>query len=296
MKKITIILLCSIILLSSYAISDEKSNFEINDIVTSSNLKDKKDVYRYDESKLIDNDSNTCWVEGKKGSGIGEKITIKFSKVEIINELYILNGINSPKYYYLNNRVKILNINGYDIELDDAGINKIQTIILPKELKVKELTLKIVSVYKGKKWNDTCISEIGFDKDKFNNIVTLNNKSILKYSNKYKNLLGKWKGSLGEKNYISFYKSKDKNNNIIKGSFYLKMNMGCQCHPSLETYKYKGVVKGVSNSGIIIIKWYKNKLPSMGGIKHSTDISYLRMIGNSKIISVSNNYINFSKN
>ena len=103
------------------------------------------------------------WVEGSDGSGIGDKIFI--SKSSPIKSIVISNGFVSYKVqtYYNNNRVKLLkicNINqrneSITVELPDNAI--------PFEIQIpfctRDIELEILDVYKGEKYDDTCINFI----------------------------------------------------------------------------------------------------------------------------------------
>lgn len=123
----------------------------------------KENNSEYIAGNLGNTDLYNPWVEGKKGSGIGEKIEI-FSS-ENISSLVISNGFVSRNTatYYNNNRVKKLKIsdkqnpeNFMEIVLPDNAI--------PLEYKLnfcsKQLQLEILDIYKGSKYDDTCINFI----------------------------------------------------------------------------------------------------------------------------------------
>ena len=104
------------------------------------------------------------WIEGKTDSGIGEKIEI-FSPQKNITALVISNGFVSRKKatYYNNNRIKVLKV------INKQNPSEIQELNLPDtarpveyELKFnsKKIELEIVSIYKGEKYDDTCLNFI----------------------------------------------------------------------------------------------------------------------------------------
>lgn len=105
------------------------------------------------------------WVEGVEGSGCGEKISLE--KPILMKNIYLSNGYVSytrPYLYKDNNRVKALKITDLldldfiiNIELDDTP--NPQKINLGEE-KVRQLQFEIQDVYKGEKWDDTCINFI----------------------------------------------------------------------------------------------------------------------------------------
>jgi hypothetical protein len=131
---------------------------------------------KYIPNNLIDNDESTAWVEGSKGDGIGEWISFENMRVvngkkvgmtECVKGMYIFNGYGkTEEFYYSNNRVKEVRIefsNGKSIsaELED-GLMYPQQIDFGDYLETESIKVTILSVYKGKKYADTCISEVFF--------------------------------------------------------------------------------------------------------------------------------------
>ena len=129
--------------------------------------------YTYSVKNLRSSKISTPWVEGVKGPGIGEKITIKHTREQLPpwqkdysgGALVIFNGFISyekPYLYEYNNRVKDLKIytsnNEYNfmITLDDTP--NPQIIFLP--CVSDDTILEILSVYKGSRYDDTCIETI----------------------------------------------------------------------------------------------------------------------------------------
>lgn len=109
------------------------------------------------------------YAEGKSGYGIGE--TISISTKEAFSSLTVLNGyvsVSNLSLYKKNSRVKTFVVKDldnkveYEVELDDVVM--FQNIYFEKP--TKNVTLEIKDVYKGDKWDDTCISAIIPDNDK----------------------------------------------------------------------------------------------------------------------------------
>lgn len=103
------------------------------------------------------------WVEGESGYGIGT--VIKMTSENPFKKIMILNGYvdaKKPELYRKNSRVKAFfvrdldNGNEYTFELEDCVC--FQFFNLNHE--TKKLELKIAEVYKGDKWEDTCVSAI----------------------------------------------------------------------------------------------------------------------------------------
>jgi len=159
----TLALLCVLIFLScgQENKSADTTTTAIVEIKASSTLAHKDN--KYVVIHVVDRQTDTSWVEGKTGDGIGESITIILSKKTKIKNIQINNGYWEEKYWSMNNRVKDIKI------ISDSGSSLIQTlkdipgeqtITLPEEWEVKELTFLIQSVYPGSKWQDTALTEI----------------------------------------------------------------------------------------------------------------------------------------
>ncbi len=115
------------------------------------------------EGSQILNPNHKPWVEGKAGYGENESIQIKTEKK--FERLEILNGYVDYKntdLYKNNSRVKTFLIKDLDnnlefeVQLDDC--------VYFQDINLKQPTTNIImyikEVYKGDKWEDTCISSI----------------------------------------------------------------------------------------------------------------------------------------
>jgi len=111
----------------------------------------------------------TPWVEGVEGNGIGESITIDWSKEWLsersVQTLIIFNGYISyskPYLYTKNSRVKTVKISNMENEFEAFAMIEDtpnpQAIRLP--LPTKNVVIEIVSVYPGTEWEDTCINTV----------------------------------------------------------------------------------------------------------------------------------------
>jgi hypothetical protein len=148
------------------------------------------DSFSYRAENLCDNNFKTAWVEGVKGYGIGEIFQYfinnykyykdeKFEKINDyippINEIRLFNGyVKSEKAFKENSRIKKLKmyVDGQPwviLELADTTSQQIFEIPEIKYLKIKnrkdykeDLVLKfeILEVYKGTKYEDTCLTEL----------------------------------------------------------------------------------------------------------------------------------------
>lgn len=119
----------------------------------------------YDESNLGDIRIAKPWVESSEGYGINE--TIKFKGNVKTNSLIFSNGFVSyenPSLYTRNSRIKKLqitnNISGKITVYDIQDTPNIQ--ILDFDSSTNDIEMKILEVYEGESWKDTCINIILF--------------------------------------------------------------------------------------------------------------------------------------
>jgi len=126
----------------------------------------------YCPANLGDSTPDHPWVEGVKGSGIGEKIQLKLQTWKENNgeaggmgALIISNGYvsySNPSLYYKNNRVKRIRISSrnpvfsFEMTLPDTPNPQIIKLPMPPE----EVSIEILSVYRGTDWDDTCVNFI----------------------------------------------------------------------------------------------------------------------------------------
>jgi hypothetical protein len=139
----------------------------------SSTLKDKNHTYSADNLNTTFDRSEfprqmlknpVPWVEGVKGPGIGE--TIEFDNIPSRYGFYIviLNGYVDPLKPYLfreNNRIKKLKVEtdtGYSEVIEFNDQVEFKMVKYPYEAAKVKLT--ILEVYKGTKYDDTCITSM----------------------------------------------------------------------------------------------------------------------------------------
>lgn len=148
---------------------------------------------KYNPGKIHDGDPNTAWVEGAEGQGIGEIIMIPC--LDFQKPIQIWSGYGKSNVLFeKNSRPKLIDVRIFkarlqgasqygsyyekfetvfrkDIELEDK--NGYQNLNLPKFSVEKYKTandqemdftyflgIRIMEVYPGSKWEDTCISEV----------------------------------------------------------------------------------------------------------------------------------------
>jgi|GEM_PF-2150803 len=131
----------------------------------------------YSAGKLSDDYSlKEFWAEGVKGSGEGQNITISFKYPEFyedggdnvavdIKGVIIFNGVfKSEDLFKKNGRVKDISIKFDEgtekIKLPDTYVPQI--IFFKNTYNTKKAQITIDSVYKGSKWDDTCLTKVIF--------------------------------------------------------------------------------------------------------------------------------------
>ncbi|MDS0525420.1 discoidin domain-containing protein [Clostridium sp. SHJSY1] len=118
----------------------------------------------YKASYVNDMYPDTAWAEGKDGDGIGEWIKLERSTPFVIDGVGFSNGYQKSEYtYYANNRVKKVRVelsDGTSVTqelIDRIGGNE---VYLGREISTTYVKITILEVYKGNKYQDTCISRI----------------------------------------------------------------------------------------------------------------------------------------
>ncbi len=129
----------------------------------------------YAVKNLQDGDSSTAWVEGVKGSGMGERLMVEFKEaLDTVDypfyEIGVSNGYcKSRELWKKHSRVKrmLLSKNG-----DPILVLKFQNSYYPQVFKWPTdlleigngdlVTLEIKEVYRGSEFEDTALSDIYF--------------------------------------------------------------------------------------------------------------------------------------
>lgn len=129
--------------------------------------------YLYPPVNIVDGDLDSTWCEAdENGSGIGEAITIEFSEPVSFDEIQVVNGFAStahPDYYKKNNRVKKIQLTqiagehfqtkAYTLADDTPDWQSIN-FELPQTAQFVEI--KLLEIYPGDKYDDTCFDDIRF--------------------------------------------------------------------------------------------------------------------------------------
>ncbi|MEJ2665101.1 MAG: discoidin domain-containing protein [Spirochaetia bacterium] len=153
-----------------------------NSVKASSVLKDTS--FDYSPENVFDGDPATAWVEGVKGAGIGQSLSIditpytaggKINGYYVVDKIGIIGGYaSSADIFHKNNRVKRLQVD-YESQYIENGEPKdmreskvftlrdtmdMQYLKFPHPVKISSFTVTILDVYKGSRYDDTCIAEL----------------------------------------------------------------------------------------------------------------------------------------
>ncbi len=154
-------------LLSDYDLTvtdmiDDLTPISVSDISASSELTDSTG-YVYKGINIYDGNTGTSWQENESGSGAGSILDVTLNETsEISGIAFLLGNHRSENAYYDNNRPSqiLLKINDETYVYSFEDVMSWHRIDFDNPIEANEITIQLVEVYKGNKWDDTCISEI----------------------------------------------------------------------------------------------------------------------------------------
>lgn len=178
MKKVLVTTLSAVMAVSAFAAGDSKwfkAQSKEAAIVSASATSELVEAqfegrYLYSPANMLDGDMSTTWCEAEKnGPGLNQVITFEFAEPFSFDEIQIVNGFNYKNLYEQNNRVKKIQLTQVakehfqqkDYELLD-NVPGWQSIKFKQLQTVQIMTIKILEVYKGTNFDDTCLSDIKF--------------------------------------------------------------------------------------------------------------------------------------
>lgn len=125
----------------------------------------KYDDKLYPVQNLIDNNSQTAWVPDNNKSGIGEWAELSFDDPVWINSLTLTNGYTKNDVVFKNNnRIKTATLNFSDGSKTKISLNdSMKPQVIKVNKKSRTIRLVIDEVYKGTKYDDTCLSGADID-------------------------------------------------------------------------------------------------------------------------------------
>jgi hypothetical protein len=147
-----------------FAIDDKIARDSKDFLLTATSyLNENKQTYLPSNLGIYDLDSP--WVEGVEGSGINQEITIEPKDQSKIWYIYLSNGYVSfkrPDLYEKNNRVKSVSV--FDENMTLLGKYDLLDSPDPQQInwkkEISKVKIRIDEVYKGTKYDDTCINFI----------------------------------------------------------------------------------------------------------------------------------------
>ncbi len=176
-KTILLILLVCI----SYLQAETITINGVKATVTASSTLSSKKKGAYSVKNLFDNNSNTAWVEGVKGPGVGESITIEFEKPIEVLAIEIEPGYRKNFKTFHQNALPesiAITVDGskssgefryipaHEIKDYVRAISKASMLtkylFLNKNSSIKKVTLRITSATQENKYDDLAISGIRF--------------------------------------------------------------------------------------------------------------------------------------
>lgn len=123
----------------------------------------------YGPENLMDGDNRTAWCEGVAGNGEGQEITISIYDGIPFRRLIIQNGYGKSDKVFRNNgrarTIEILTDSGASVRGQLPDHPDDVTVNLPSLAMYEHLVIRILDVYPGTKYRDTCINYISPDLD-----------------------------------------------------------------------------------------------------------------------------------
>lgn len=233
--------------------------------------------YLYPPINILDGDFSTTWCEAQEnGPGIGESITIELSQAVSFDEIQIVNGFATKDYYKKNNRVKTILLTQvadkhyqqkeYTLQDNKADWQSIK-FSLPQT--AQTITIKITSVYKGSKYDDTCISDFRLlYKGKvipFKNVSKI--KAVQEENSKY---LLTSSAKTFEQDFMALFDKYGKKDNYNRLYFYLAAEDGSffevkklsQDEITLKTYRKRCLITNPKNYDAVLSE-VKKAMPDL---------------------------------
>jgi len=118
----------------------------------------------YSAEKAMDDDPNTSWQEDAEGYGIGEYITLYFSRTQTVGGIMLFPGFDQSESAWERNcrpaklLVELSDGSSYEISVNDIRDWQGYEFLTPVETEYLRFT--ILDVYPGTEWEDTAITEI----------------------------------------------------------------------------------------------------------------------------------------
>ena len=119
----------------------------------------EKDYSRYSLINMFDNNPETSFVEDSVDDNINLKFGLHLSDTNI-NKVKIINGYaQTENLYFKNNRIKTLSIKNGNNTISVDLKETLQSQVFDVDFSSRGFSIKSTNLYKGTKYNDTCIAE-----------------------------------------------------------------------------------------------------------------------------------------
>lgn len=121
--------------------------------------------YQNGPEMAVDGNELTSWQEGVEGSGIGESVYYMFDNKYNLSFITLnLGNWRNDRLYQENNRPKemTISINDYVFQVPFPDEKREFVLALDPAYAAEYVRFQIDGVYRGTKYDDTCIAEIGF--------------------------------------------------------------------------------------------------------------------------------------
>lgn len=121
-----------------------------------------RDFYAAD--RAVDGVRETAWVEGVKGPGLGEALTLTLASPRALSALTVLGGCGaSSAQWKKNHRVKALKVSvngGEATRVELLDVETAQRVPLMGASAVTSVRLELAEVYPGSAYDDACLAEV----------------------------------------------------------------------------------------------------------------------------------------
>lgn len=119
----------------------------------------EKEYSHYSLINMFDNNPETSFVEDSKDDNISLKFGLHLNDSNV-KKVKIINGYaQSESLYFKNNRVKTLSIKNGNNTTEVVLKESLEPQIIAVDFAAKGFSIKSTELYKGMKYNDTCIAE-----------------------------------------------------------------------------------------------------------------------------------------
>ena len=121
----------------------------------------------YVAEKAIDGVRESAWVEGVKGPGVGEALTLTLKAPTALKSVSLVVGCGTGALWKKNHRLKQVKVTldgGEAKAIDLEDVEQAQRLPLTLTAPVTSLRFEIAEVFKGSAFDDACISEVLLEK------------------------------------------------------------------------------------------------------------------------------------